>query len=118
MIIYHITSQQDWQNAQAAGAYTAESLATQGFIHASTAEQVPGTAQRFYLGRTGLVILAIETSRVNPEVRFEPVTLPSGETHFPHIYGPLNLDAVTGIAPFEPDAQGVFHLPDHFLKEI
>ena len=114
MIIYHITTQQDWQNARAAGVYTAGSLAVDGFIHASTGEQVPETARRFYQGRHGLLLLAIETSRVGPEVRFDPVTLPGGETRFPHIYGPLNLDAVTGIAPFEPDERGDFSLPENF----
>ena len=114
MIIYHITTQQDWQKAQAVGVYTAESLVGQGFIHASTGEQVTDTAQRYYSGWHGLLLLAIETSRVRPEVRFELVMLPIGETQFPHIYGPLNLDAVTGIAAFEPDAQGVFNLPDNF----
>lgn len=113
MIIYHITSGQNWQNAQAAGVYTADSLAQQGFIHASTREQVAGTANRFYAGQHGLLLLAIDTQRLKPELRFETVQLPSGETQFPHIYGPLNLDAVTGQTPFEPDSQGVFSLPEN-----
>lgn len=112
MIIYHITSQQDWQNAQAAGVYTAASLDQEGFIHASTREQVLDTARRYYAGLHGLILLAIDTERVRPEVRFDPVTLPSGETRFPHIYGPLNLDAVTAHAAFEPDPQGQFHFPE------
>ena len=117
MIIYHITRQQDWQNAQATGIYTADSLAQQGFIHASTREQVEDTAARFYSGQHGLVLLAIDTLRSRAEVRFDPVALPTGETRFPHIYGPLNLDAVTGVAAFEPDSRGRFHFPEDFGDE-
>lgn len=114
MIIYHITAQADWASAQAAGVYTAESLASEGFIHASTREQVLDTARRFYAGRSGLVLLAIDTQRVTPEVRFEPVQLATGLTTFPHIYGPLNPDAVVGQAAFDPDASGAFHFPAEF----
>lgn len=117
MIIYHITRQQDWQNAQTAGEYTADSLAQQGFLHASTREQVEDTAARFYSGQQGLVLLAIDTRRVQAEIRFDPVTLPTGETAFPHLYGPLNLDAVIRVAAFEPDSQGQFHFPEAFGGE-
>lgn len=114
MIIYHITTQQDWAFAQTAGAYTVESLAREGFIHASTREQVVDTASRYYSGQHGLLLLAIDTQRVTPEVRFEPVQLASGLTHFPHIYGPLNLDAVVGQTAFEPGADGSFQFPAAF----
>ena len=57
MIIYHITSRTAWEAAQAAGEYSPDSLKTEGFIHASTGEQVADTANRFYHGQKGLVLL-------------------------------------------------------------
>ncbi len=111
MTIYHITTTTEWEAAQAAGQYTAPSLTSEGFIHTSTREQVAGTANRFYRGVTGLALLVIDLPRVTAAVRFDPVSIDGELTEFPHIYGPLNLDAVQGVLPFEPDADGSFVLP-------
>jgi len=108
--IYHITSQREWQAAQAAGAYTADSLEREGFIHCSTGEQVVATANRYYAGQAGLVLLRIRVEALRAEVRYE--NLVGGETLFPHIYGPLNLEAVEGAADFAPGVDGRFSLPD------
>lgn len=109
-LIYHITAQSAWQAAQAAGQYTADSLASQGFIHCSTAAQVLATANRFYAGQAGLVLLRIAEEKLSAAVRYE--NLEGGEALFPHIYGALNLEAVTGTAAFVPGADGRFTLPD------
>ena len=53
--IYHITTAAAWDKAQVEGAYTADSLAIEGFIHCSTADQVAGVLDRYYKGQTGLV---------------------------------------------------------------
>jgi len=112
MLIYHILSRAAWQQAQADGQYSAASLASEGFIHASTREQVADTANRYYHGQPGLTLLVIDTERVQPEVRFDPVQLHGQQTHFPHIYGALNLDAVVGTLDFEPDPLGSFTFPE------
>ncbi len=112
MRIYHITSRADWEKAQDSGKYIAESLNHEGFIHASTREQVVHTASRYYRGQHGLLLLVIDTDRVQPEVRFDPVQLEGKATEFPHIYGPFNLDAVVDVLPFEPEENGEFQLPD------
>ena len=112
--IYHITSREEWQAAQAAGEYRADSLAAQGFIHASTAAQVTDTADLFYRGEDGLVLLCIDTSRVAATIKREAA---SGQGHaagaglFPHIYGPLNLDAVVQVLDFPCRVDGTFELP-------
>jgi uncharacterized protein (DUF952 family) len=109
LILYHITTLADWEAAQAAGSYQSDSLGAQGFIHCSTREQVLKVANRFYRGRHGLVLLAIDPTRLRPEVRYE--NLEGGAELFPHLYGPLNLDAVSGVHAFEPIVDGGFALP-------
>lgn len=97
MIIYHITTKDEWRNAEPQGSYAAASLATEGFIHCSTAEQVNGVLQRYFAGKTSLVKLVIETTRLKHELKFE--LAPSVNEMFPHIYGPINTDAVIEIVP-------------------
>lgn len=115
-MIYHITTAAAWQAAQSAGTYTADSLAAQGFIHCSTAEQVARVANTVYTGQTGLVLLVIDPAQLHAALHVEPAdsTIPvdhaAGEM-FPHLYGPLNLDAVVDVLAFPPDADGVFRFP-------
>lgn len=108
-LIYHITSAAQWSAAQAAGAYRGDTLASEGFIHASVARQLAATAQRFYHGRSGLVILCIDPARLRSELRFEA----AGGDFFPHIYGPLNIDAVVETLDFPASPDGSFILPPH-----
>lgn len=107
-LIYHIAAASDWKRAQAEGTYTTStrgvSLADEGFIHASQAHQVASVADRFYRGEHDLVLLTIDEDLVIPEIRYEPV--PGSADPFPHIYGPLNVDAVQKITAMEPDAGG------------
>lgn len=107
-MIYHITAAEAWAAAQAGGFYTADSLATEGFIHLSTRDQVRWVAGNRYRGQTGLVLLAVDPTRLIAELRYEE-SVP-GQS-FPHLYGPLNLDAVVAVAPFPPEPDGSFSLP-------
>lgn len=109
MELMHITPGEDWQAAENKGVYTAESLSTEGFIHCSTRAQILATANRFYHARRGLVLLVIDSEKLTAPIRFE--NLEGGSIQFPHIYGPLNLDAVVGVIPFEPGPDGTFSLP-------
>jgi uncharacterized protein (DUF952 family) len=79
-------------------------LAEEGFIHASTADQVASVANMFYKGVPGLVVLVIDVGRVEPEVRYEDV--PEFGQPFPHVYGPLNTDAVVAAVRLDPDPDG------------
>jgi uncharacterized protein (DUF952 family) len=106
-LILHIAKRSQWQQGQEAGVYRVDSLDTEGFIHCSTLIQIVRTANAFFSGESGLVLLCIDSERVQPEIRYE---LADGE-QFPHIYGPLNLDAVTQVVDFEPNLDGKFELP-------
>lgn len=117
MKIYHMLKKSDWDQAKADGFLTNPSLKDQGFIHASTREQTVDTANRFYQGFFDLYLLQIDTDRIQPELRFEPVTIRDQILHFPHIYGKLNLDAVDAVLLFSPQPDGVFtDFPDKVVK--
>ena len=112
-IIYHIAEAADWEQAQRAGQYTTStrgvSLAEQGFIHTSQPAQVALVANAFYRGVPDLILLTIDTERVGSPIRYEPV--PGQDLPYPHIYGPLNPDAVLATRPFTPGPDGVFAFP-------
>jgi uncharacterized protein (DUF952 family) len=102
MPIYHVAEERCWREAQLAGEYRMSTLGRtlddEGFIHCSDASQVDGVARRYYAGRTGLVLLTIDPARLRSEVRYEAA--PGSDERFPHVYGPVNADAVTHVEAF------------------
>jgi uncharacterized protein (DUF952 family) len=116
MLIYHITTDSAWDRAKLIGYYADPSLESEGFIHASNSEQLVDTANRYFRGQTGLVVLEIATEKVKPEVRFDPVHTYGEPQEFPHIYGPLNLDAVVNVISFQPGEDGEFSMPDELTR--
>ena len=108
-MILHIAQRAEWEAARSAGGYLADTLASEGFIHCSTPAQVLGPANALYHGQTDLVLLVIEEARLVARLVYED-SHGNGE-HFPHIYGPLNIDAVTRVVPFPPGPDGHFVLP-------
>lgn len=91
-VIYHVTTAAEWEAALASGEYRAASLEKEGFIHCSEEHQVAGVLQRYFKGKTKLVRLTIQTEKLTAELKYE--LAPSVNEFFPHIYGPLNVDAV------------------------
>ena len=106
--IFHITTRAAWDDARAAGSYTADSLQTEGFIHCSQAEQATWVANMRFRGRTDLVLLHVDEAAVGAEIRRE--NLEGGTTLFPHIYGPLPVKAVMDVTPMVPAPDGTFDL--------
>ncbi len=107
--IVHITSRSDWEAAQGTGEYRADSLNLQGFIYCSTPEQVVEVANGLYRGQTGLVLLVIDPAQLRHEVRYEDCY--DTGLLFPHLYGPLNPEAVVAVVDFPPQTDGTFALP-------
>jgi uncharacterized protein (DUF952 family) len=95
--IYHVTTSEEWKQAQGAGEYSAASLATEGFIHCSLDHQVAGVLERYFKDKSNLVKLVIETSILKNHYVLE--WSPSVNEQFPHIYGPINIDAVIEVIP-------------------
>jgi uncharacterized protein (DUF952 family) len=105
--IYHMVPVGDWVAARGGEWYEAASLASEGFIHCTVGERnLLGVAGRYYAGEPGdWLVLVIDPAQVRTEVRWE--LQPDGLA-YPHIYGPLNVDAVTDVRRFPRDAGGGF----------
>jgi uncharacterized protein (DUF952 family) len=108
-LIYHFCPRADWAAAAQAGAYTAESLTTQGFIHCAPADHVHVSATERARGRTDLVVLEIDESRLDPPAVWEDgdPPHPTGK-QFPHVYGPIPPAAVVQVHDFPPGPDGTF----------
>ncbi len=109
VFVYHIAPLGDWEKALAYGCYRAPSLVSEGFIHCSTYDQVVDTANRLFRDREDLVLLVIDTHKLASPLRHE--LAPDTDMKFPHIYGPLNLDAINAVVPLPPLADGSFAFP-------
>jgi uncharacterized protein (DUF952 family)/nucleoside 2-deoxyribosyltransferase len=99
--LFHLAFIEEWRAAQRSGTYTASTRAASleeiGFIHTSFRRQLLATAQRHYadVAAADLVLLTIDRRRLSSRLLVET---PSGASEaYPHIYGPLNLDAVTDV---------------------
>ena len=92
--IYHIVIKPEWENQKSLSEYTAASLNTEGFIHASRLEQIAATLSRFFARELdNVVILKIDTTLLLPKMIYEP----AGDELFPHIFGGINKNAVVEI---------------------
>jgi uncharacterized protein (DUF952 family) len=94
-VIYHITTTDAWNKASKQGFYEHPSLKEEGFIHCSEAQQVEGVLQRYFAGQKGLVKLVIDTNKLSS--RYIQEWSPSTHDTFPHIYGPINVEAITHV---------------------
>ena len=107
--ILHITQRAAWEAARQAGSYPVPPLAPQGFIHCSRPDQVIRVADAIFRGQPDLVLLCIAVDRLTAPLYSEGPA--EGEEDFPHIYGPLNLEAVSEVLDFPPQEDGTFALP-------
>ena len=108
-MLVHICASDDWRLAQDRGELRPDSLEAVGFVHLSTLEQVHLPANRLYAGRSDLVLLRVDPDRLTAPVRWEPGVPTDPESMlFPHLYGPLPMEAVTSFTPYQPAADGSF----------
>ncbi|MFJ4203755.1 DUF952 domain-containing protein [Streptomyces sviceus] len=101
-LIVHLTERSLWEEARARGTYEistrGRTLQEEGFIHCSTREQLPGTAARFFAGVPDLVLLVIDPARLDVPLKYEAPE--PGAEEFPHVYGPIPVDAVVDVEPW------------------
>lgn len=112
----HLIEPAAWRAALVAGAVRPPSLADVGFVHLSTPEQVHLPARALFPGRRDLVLLVVDPARLADPVRFEP-GLPHdpASMRFPHLYGPLPVNAVVAVVPYRPPSPVVLPAPDDEL---
>ncbi len=104
--IYHITGRAQWLNLQSTGGYEHPTLQTEGFIHCSDRQQILGVANRYFKGQNDLIVLELDASKLKSKLVYENTS--GGSEKFPHVYGPINLDAVLMIHFFPCDVDGIF----------
>lgn len=108
--IFHVALAAEWAAAVAGTtpyrtSTAGRSLDEEGFTHCSTAAQVGGVLDRFFTSVTGpLVLLEIDPARLTSPLVVEPVA--DGAASFPHVYGPLDVEAVLAVHPVPVDGAG------------
>lgn len=108
-IIYHICRAEDWNAAVAAGYYLGSAQDRRdGFIHFSAARQIGATAARFYAGKHDLLLLAVDSARLGPDLIWEPSA--EGDL-FPHLYTRMPISAVIEARPLSTGSDGLPALP-------
>ena len=107
--IFHFISESDFTNYLSDTQLIIPSFKTQGFIHCSLYEQVVQVANAIAPRRNDLLLLEIEELKVIPKIIYE--NLEGGEKLFPHIYGPLNENAIISIHPFQWE-ENTYYLPE------
>jgi uncharacterized protein (DUF952 family) len=108
-LIYHMCRRDEWDAARTAGSYVGSSQdVADGFIHFSTAQQLPESARRHRAGQAGLVLLTVDPALLGDGLRWE--TSRRGES-FPHLYGVLPIPAVKSARDLPLGADGLHVLP-------
>ena len=108
--MYCITTLDKWNASKEKGEYLDKSLETEGFIHCSYPHQLLAVANKHFKGMENLIILCINPGQLKSRTIDEDL---SGLNEvYPHIYGPINIDAVVDVVDFQCDAHGDFILPE------
>jgi len=120
-LLLHLAEAPLWEAARGKGTYEmstrGRTLQEEGFIHLSLPRQLPGVARMLYGDGDGdgdgdgegdgghdLVVLVVDPARLTAPVRYEAMK-PGGE-EFPHLYGPLPVEAVVEVRPwYEADGE-------------
>ncbi|MET1133942.1 MAG: DUF952 domain-containing protein [Aeromicrobium sp.] len=105
MTLFHLVPAARWHRTEGHEVYEPDSLATEGFVHLSTADQVAGTAALFFAGVPDLLVLEVDIPRNDPHLRWEPHDGPRGVEDFPHYHRALPLAYVVGQSRWRSGAE-------------
>ena len=115
-VLLHLIEPVAWRAALTDGAVRPPSLDSVGFVHLSTPDQVHLPAQALFPGRRDLALLVVDPTRLTHPVRFEAgVPADPGGALFPHLYGPLPVQAVVAVVPYRPPSPFALPAPDDAL---
>ena len=109
-LLYHITTARQWDDAKLTSTYQPTDFVRDRFIHCCYSHQLLTVAQRFYRGQDGLVVLLIDSSKIDSKAIEE--NLEGGQELFPHLYSVLPIDAVVDEFAFPCNTDGSFSLPE------
>jgi uncharacterized protein (DUF952 family) len=108
--IYKICPAAAWREAERHGVYRGSADdARDGFIHFSAGPQVAETAKKHFAGQSGLLLIAVDADALGAALRWERSR---NDELFPHLYGDLDLGAVTGIHDLRARADGTHDIPE------
>jgi uncharacterized protein (DUF952 family) len=109
-MIYKICPASAWREAERQGVFRGSPVdASDGYIHFSTASQVAETARKHFFGQTGLFLIAVDADVLGDSVRWERSR---NNELFPHLYGELDLGAVTGVLSLHARSDGYHDIPE------
>jgi uncharacterized protein (DUF952 family) len=109
-LIYKICHKAEWALAERERSYAGSVKDREdGFLHFSTAAQLPGTLAKYYAGADELLLAAVDAATLGEALRYEPSR---DGALFPHLYDVLPLSSVTWVRPILRGADGVFVLPE------
>ena len=90
--IFHITDRSTWLTAKKGILYQGDTLPKEGFIHCCFFEQIDGVLDTWFKGKDDLVIVEVDPGKLMSLIKYE--NLEGGTENFPHVYGPIDMDAV------------------------
>lgn len=103
MKIFHIVSPKDWEEGTQEGVFRTTTLEKEGFIHCCKEDQIHFVQRNWFLSQNMLLLISIDTDKLDNPPVFEKSE--ANEDAFPHIYGPINLDAVVDIQPLNEESR-------------
>jgi uncharacterized protein (DUF952 family) len=113
MIITHIIKDEEWNNVKSDKLYFPKSLREDGFTHCSSLKQACKVADYIYPKESGIILLVIETDKLDSKVIWEDLYDLNEE--YPHIYGPLNLSSIIKVVELNLNKNNKFELPKNIL---
>ena len=109
-MIYKICPRETWESAANVGEFLGAAIdLADGFIHFSAGHQVRETAHKHFAGQQDLVLVAVDPQSLGSALRWEASR---GGDNFPHLYGPLTMDAVRSVISLPVDAAGEHVFPE------
>ena len=108
--IYKICPASAWREAERQAVFRGSAGDIRdGFIHFSTAAQVAETASKHFFGQTGLFLIEVDADALGEALRWEPSR---NDELFPHLYGELDLGAVTQVLDMRARSDGTHDIPE------
>jgi uncharacterized protein (DUF952 family) len=108
--IYKICPASAWREAERQGVYRGSADDTRdGFIHFSLPSQVAETARKHFAGQSGLFLIEVDADALGDKLRWEHSR---NDELFPHLYGELDLGAVTAVRDMRLRSDGTHEIPE------